>query len=297
MVSRICSKAVLASKIARAHFSSLMYGVIPSKIKGPGFEYVDLREYSPGDDIRFIDWRASARMLKPDGDYRLMVKEHLLERLVNNIFVLDYSESMDYGDKIETAIYVLSGLLSIAHSVGDVIDLLILHGEKIYIKQGMDPIDAINFALNTICKTDPRGRIDLMKLSGYIKNFRNRESLFLVTDYAHYPVEFEVLASTVHSLNMIMGVVLVTTPIEVKPPGIGGYHLFIDAETPSKSIDLDIHTYYKLVNSYMNRVEAMLMKLNIDYVSVNGLDEAKYKKIRFVKLYSLTRIRRRLYPS
>ncbi len=32
-----------------------------SRLKGTGFEFNQLREYSQGDDIRFIDWKASAR--------------------------------------------------------------------------------------------------------------------------------------------------------------------------------------------------------------------------------------------
>ena len=29
--------------------------------KGSGFEFNQIREYQMGDDVRFIDWRASAR--------------------------------------------------------------------------------------------------------------------------------------------------------------------------------------------------------------------------------------------
>ena len=295
MTSRICSKAIAVAKLARAHFSTLMYGVVPSKVKGPGFEYVDLREYSPGDDIRFIDWRASARMLKPDGDYRLMVKEYLLERMVNVVMILDYTESMDYGDKIETAIYSLTGLLSIAHSVRDVVDLVIVRGDKPVVRYGLDPIDAINLALNVICKSDPGGRLDLIKLSGFIENFRNREAFFLITDYAHYPVELEVLTSKINALNSILGVVLITTPLENRLPGIGGYHLFVDVENPGKTIDMNIVEYYKLVEKHMRTIKAILMKLNTGYVDVNGMDHARIKKLHFIKLYSLTRMRRRLF--
>ncbi len=296
MVSRICSKAVIVSKVAQAHFSNLMYGTIPSRIKGPGFEYIDLREYVPGDDIRFIDWRASARMIRPDGSYRLMVKEYLLERLVNNIVILDYTASMDYGDKIETAIYALTGILSIAHSVGDVVDLIVVYGDKPYIRYGLNPIDAMNLALNVICKTDPKGRLDLMKISSYIRNARNREAVFLITDYGHYPVEFEVLTSTTHALHMVLGVILVSSLIDINPPNIGGYHYFIDLENPDKSIDLEISEYYKKVRQHINRIKATLLKANIGYVDVIGLEQAKYKKLHFIKLYSLTRMRRKILP-
>ncbi|ADI32360.1 DUF58 domain-containing protein [Staphylothermus hellenicus] len=295
MPTRICRRAGLASKLSRAHFSNLMYGIVPSKIKGPGFEYVDLREYSPGDDIRFIDWRASARMIKPDGDYRLMVKEHLLERLVNNIVVLDYSKSMLYGDKIESAIYVLTGFLSIAHSLGDIIDLIILHGEKPLIKHGLNPLEAINFSLNTICKVDPSGNLDLIKLSNYVKNLKNRETLLLITDYAHYPIEFEVLATTTHAMNTGLGIVLVSTKLELNPPSLDGYHAFYDLESADSELKTMMSEYYRAVKTHIIKTKTALAKTRTPYIEIKELRDAMYKKLRLLKLYSITRIRYKRY--
>jgi uncharacterized protein (DUF58 family) len=291
MTSRICSKAILSSRMARAHFSNLMYGVIPSRVKGPGFEYVDLREYSPGDDIRFIDWRASARMIKPDGEYRLMVKEYLFEKQVNNIVVLDYSGSMNYGDKIYTAIYVLTGFLSIAHSLGDLIDFIILYGDKPIVKHGVKPLEAINLALNTICKIDPRGSIDLVRLANYVKNYRNREALFLITDYAHNPLEFEVLAITSKAINTVLVITLITSPIEIMPPGINGYNVLIDLENDRDYGKLFIKDYYKLLRKHLLKVKGVLMKNRVPYAEIIGLRDAVYKRLRLLKLYSLTRMR------
>lgn len=295
MVNRICEKAIAVSKLARAHFSSLSYGVVPSKIKGPGFEYVDLREYSPGDDIRFIDWRASARMVKAEGDYRIMVKEFLLERMVNVVMILDYTSSMDYGDKIETAIYALTGLLSIAHSVGDIVDLLIIKGEKPVIKYGLEPLDAINLALNTICRSEPRGKLDLTKISGYIEKLRNREAFFIITDYAHYPIEFEALATRISALKTVLGTVLIATPIEVKKPGFNGFYEFIDIEYPVKKYNIELSKYYEKVKKHINKIKAVLLKMNIDYVEIIGLEQARVRKLKLIKLYSLTRLRKRVF--
>jgi len=48
-------------------------GDIPTRFKGPGTEYADTREYTPGDSLHYIDWKATARYGK------LMVKEFFLE--------------------------------------------------------------------------------------------------------------------------------------------------------------------------------------------------------------------------
>lgn len=42
--------------------NSIWLGGFSSKRRGQGSDYDDVRLYSPGDDIRHIDWRASARM-------------------------------------------------------------------------------------------------------------------------------------------------------------------------------------------------------------------------------------------
>ncbi|MEM0380708.1 MAG: DUF58 domain-containing protein [Desulfurococcaceae archaeon] len=293
MNKRICEKAVAVSKLARAHFSSLMYGVVPSRVKGPGFEYIDLRDYSIGDDLRYIDWRASARMIKPDGDYRLMVKEFLLERMVNIVIILDYTSSMNYGDKIETSIYCLTGLLSIAHSLGDVVDLVIMKGSKPYLEYALDPLDAINIALNNICSSDPSGDHDLTKLTGLLDKLKNRESVFLITDYCHYPIELDVLLTRLSVLNTGFGAVFITTDFELKPPSVGGYFVFIDTEKPGRVIDMNIRDYYREVSKHVYRVKSILDRKRVDYIEVNGLNQAKIKKLHLLRLYTITRIRRR----
>jgi|Deesub1362B_J571_1020462.scaffolds.fasta_scaffold03545_4 uncharacterized protein (DUF58 family) len=48
-------------------------GIIPVKIKGPGLEYMETREYLPGDEMKRMDWKATARLGK------LMIKDYHLE--------------------------------------------------------------------------------------------------------------------------------------------------------------------------------------------------------------------------
>lgn len=59
--------------------------------RGHGLDLADIREYVPGDDVRYIDWNVSARM---DAPY---VREYLEEREIAAYFLLDLSPSMDFG--------------------------------------------------------------------------------------------------------------------------------------------------------------------------------------------------------
>ena len=45
--------------------SDLFTGEYHSAFKGKGMLFKEVREYSPGDDIRFIDWNVSARFGHP----------------------------------------------------------------------------------------------------------------------------------------------------------------------------------------------------------------------------------------
>lgn len=59
--------------------------------KGGGVEFSDFREYTAGDELRRVDWKAYARL------GRLYVKEYRDERQDSVLFIIDTSASMDWG--------------------------------------------------------------------------------------------------------------------------------------------------------------------------------------------------------
>ena len=66
-------------------------GEYHSVFKGRGMEFLEVREYQPGDDIRLIDWNVTARAGHP------FVKLHVEERELTVIFVVDLSASGAFG--------------------------------------------------------------------------------------------------------------------------------------------------------------------------------------------------------
>lgn len=66
-------------------------GAEQSLVRGPGIEYSDAREYTPGDDSRLIDWNLTARSDRP------FVKDSFPERALDAWLVLDISPSMAWG--------------------------------------------------------------------------------------------------------------------------------------------------------------------------------------------------------
>ena len=50
---------------ARRQVFSEMVGNNPSIFQGEGYDFIEMREYHPGDDIRHIDWNVTAKMRRP----------------------------------------------------------------------------------------------------------------------------------------------------------------------------------------------------------------------------------------
>jgi len=69
----------------------LQSGPHHSVFKGQGVEFSEIREYVPGDDIRSIDWKVTARYNHP------FIKEFTEERDQTFYFVVDISGSSGFG--------------------------------------------------------------------------------------------------------------------------------------------------------------------------------------------------------
>ena len=87
----------LIKKIKRIHIVSsrtvntTMAGNYRSVFRGSGMEFEEVREYSPGDDVKSIDWKVSARMGKP------YVKLYREERELVVMLLVDMSASGLFG--------------------------------------------------------------------------------------------------------------------------------------------------------------------------------------------------------
>lgn len=76
---------------ARWVVEGIMSGIHKSRAKGFSVEFEEHREYSPGDEIRRIDWKALGKF------DRYYIKEYEDETNLRAYLVLDASASMDYA--------------------------------------------------------------------------------------------------------------------------------------------------------------------------------------------------------
>ena len=100
-------------------------GQYQSGFRGQGLDFDDFREYMPGDDPRFIDWKVTARMNSP------FVRRFREEREQAVILAVDVSGSMHYASsaarvsKLDYAAEVAAVLAYSAAQSGDKCGLLI----------------------------------------------------------------------------------------------------------------------------------------------------------------------------
>jgi uncharacterized protein (DUF58 family) len=78
--------------VSRRVFAGRLQAERRSKKKGSGVEFVDHRDYVPGDDFRFVDWNIYQRFGK------LLVRMYEEEEDLSIYLIVDCSASMGFGD-------------------------------------------------------------------------------------------------------------------------------------------------------------------------------------------------------
>ncbi|HWG99104.1 MAG TPA: DUF58 domain-containing protein [Pilimelia sp.] len=119
VLPRFPSRRILPEKLARLR---LLDGSTVTKGRGQGTEFDTLREYVTGDDVRSIDWRASARRAD------VLVRTWRPERDRRVLCVVDTgrTSAVRLGDepRLDTAIDAALLLATLAARAGDRVDLL-----------------------------------------------------------------------------------------------------------------------------------------------------------------------------
>jgi len=81
---------------SRRLVQDVLAGEYSSVFKGRGVEFADVRPYLPGDDVRTIDWRVTARSGAP------YVRRYTEERELTVLFLIDHSASDAFGTRRRT---------------------------------------------------------------------------------------------------------------------------------------------------------------------------------------------------
>lgn len=165
ILKKVRELEIKSKKLARDLFS----GEYHSAFKGKGMSFKEVREYAPGDDIRFIDWNVSARFGHP---FSKMFEE---ERELTVMLLIDISKSStfgtNYGRKRDVAAEMAAVLAFSAVSNADKVGA-VLYSDKVeqYIPPKKGRQHAL-FIVRELLSIEPTG--NGTQLSPAIKYFNN----------------------------------------------------------------------------------------------------------------------------
>jgi uncharacterized protein (DUF58 family) len=169
---------------AHRRVRTALEGEYSSVFKGRSMDFDDLREYIPGDDVKDIDWRATAR------SSTVRVKRYVAVRKHNIMLVVDTGRSMaataPSGEcKRDIAVLTSGVIASVAQQHNDLIALVAGDSQDIHhlpLKGSRPHIERVLQYINTHATIDA-GTSDLTGLLDYVvRTIRKRMLLVVISD-------------------------------------------------------------------------------------------------------------------
>ena len=177
-------------------------GEYHSTFKGRGMSFCEVREYTPGDDVKFIDWNVTARFSTP------FVKVFEEERELIMMLMVDISNSSLFGTQKQLKrdlITELGAVLSFSATTNNDKVGVIFFSDKVekYIppKKGKGHILRIIRELIAL-EPEHTGETDIRVALEFLNNVLKKRSItFLLSDYVSKPYDQALqLAARKHDL-------------------------------------------------------------------------------------------------
>ena len=164
---------IYASKKTR----NILDGCYKSIFKGKSLNFDDLREYVVGDNVKDIDWKASAR------SDSILVKQYIAERKHNILFIVDSTVNMK-GDTLLHELKSEVALYTAANSSGDYFAFLYSKGDEVKYFPFKEQLSNIELALTSYendCLNE--NNLTINDLMDYVINFINKRMIiFIISD-------------------------------------------------------------------------------------------------------------------
>jgi uncharacterized protein (DUF58 family) len=215
------------SLLPRQPVQSLLSGRHASRLRGRGLTFEELRGYRPGDDIRSIDWRATARLRKAH------VRVYSEERERPVLLVVDQRATMFFGSARTTKATAAAELAALAAwrtlAAGDRIGAVIFgDDEMVEIKPHRSRANVLRICHELVRMN---GRLSAASATGAGDTFnhalrcavnlaRHDHLILLVTDYAGDDDTTRGLATRLAAHNDVLAV-LVYDPAGIRLPVSG----------------------------------------------------------------------------
>ena len=266
LIKKIRQIQIYTSRMVDASFA----GQYESVFKGRGMQFDEVREYTPGDDIRTIDWNVTARTGRP------YIKRFVEEREMTVMFVVDLSASGDFGTlnkaKNELAAEFCAVLAFAAAKNNDKVGLLIFTDQiELYIPPKKGISHMLRLIRELLYFKMPKRRTDINQALDYLgKVVRKKATVFLVSDFIE--TDFKKPLSLLNKRHDVIAVP-VRDKAEIMLPGVGLIE-FADAET-GEIILVDTSSrrfrsqYSNTTARRFDELKNMLRTINVDCISIS----------------------------
>lgn len=266
LIKKIRQIQIYTSRAVNASFA----GQYESVFKGRGMQFDEVREYTPGDDVRSIDWNVTARTGKP------YVKRFVEEREMTVLFAVDLSASGDFGTvnkaKNELAAEFCAVLSFAAAKNNDKVGLLIFTDKiELYIPPKKGSSHVLRLIRELLYFKMPSGKTNIGQALEYIARVtRKKATVFLVSDFIE--TDFKTPLSLLNKRHDVIAV-SVRDRAEVTLPGAGLIE-FADAET-GEVILVDTSSrkfrnqYAHRTSDRFDRLKSLLRTINVDCINIS----------------------------
>ncbi|MDJ0841389.1 MAG: DUF58 domain-containing protein [Acidobacteriota bacterium] len=260
---------------ARTVVEGAQVGEHVSPFRGGAIEFAQHRSYSPGDELRYIDWRLFART----DHYH--VKQFEVTTNLRSFLLLDGSGSMDYAgqdgiSKFDYASMLAGGLAYVLVQQADAISLTANDGPEITFLPPRTQTAYLQQILKTIDNCKPKGDHDILTLLKFTQDRVNHRSLIVL--FSDFLVDLDELLPKIrilksHGHDLIVFQLL--HPDELDFPFTRFYRFesmedqrFLVAD--SRSIR---NLYLEALKEHQDRLKGAMRKIGIDFQQVR-IDEA-----------------------
>jgi uncharacterized protein (DUF58 family) len=216
----------------------LLHGDYRTLFRGFGLDLADLREYQYHDDVRYIDWNVTARLMTP------YVRVYNEDREVTAWFLLDLSPSVDFGSHVKKRSVSTEFVTVLAR-------LLTRHGNRVGALFYGDSVDTlipprtgrrhVLHILHKMLTRPERSRSSATNLRDFMQTafrvMQRRSFVFLASDFISTPGWAKPLAHLAQRHEIVA--VRLYDPLETELPDLG-LLVMRDAET-GEQLFVDTH--------------------------------------------------------
>ena len=270
--------------------SNLLDGSYKSIYKGRSMNFEDLREYIIGDNVKDIDWKASAR------SNHILVRQFVAEKKHNIMIVFDTGKKMladtnKNEEKKEVALMTAGTIAYLANKNGDYVGAVYNNSNNIIyhqLKMGLYNIEKI---LNKYNADVEKGDISNLEksLDYIIKHIKKKLIIFVITDIDGIE---SVNQNTLEQLNYMNDVMFININ-DADITGSKGFNIDSNKYIPELIFkDKKLQEYeLKLKKQMYERAEKRLKKYGISMVSIESNLEVPLKIINLLERHRNANIR------